>query len=82
MVGDQGVTTATYRVTDGDERFDEDGIVNGEVRDPAGPAVLAAATAGLPNTGLRHNTMPLIVTVSIAVCGLLAARRAYGGTRK
>lgn len=45
VVGGQTVTTATYALTDGGP-YDEDGIANGTIVDPAGPAVLELADTG------------------------------------
>ncbi len=38
QVGSTNVTTASYQITDGGP-LDQDGQVNGEIKDPAGPAV-------------------------------------------
>lgn len=44
-IGGQSALKVEYTVVDGDE-LDEDGLVNGEIVDPSGPAVLAASTPG------------------------------------
>ena len=48
-IGGQQVTKVTYNVTDG-SALDLDGIVNGIIVDPAGPA---RQVVGSPNTGVR-----------------------------
>lgn len=57
-VGTQTVTTLSYSVTDGGP-LDADGSANGTIVDPAGPAVLGAATA--PNTGMKPVNKLLVI---------------------
>ncbi len=47
-IGGQAALKAVYQVTDGSS-LDDDGAIDGNISDPAGPAVLAL---GVPNTGL------------------------------
>lgn len=64
-VGSQAVTTLTYQVTDGGA-LDADKTVNGTIVDPAGPAILTAATA--PNTGLvRQSIYPALAALVIGI---------------
>lgn len=64
-VGSQTVTTLTYQVTDGGA-LDADKVVNGAIVDPAGPAILTAATA--PNTGLvRESIYPALAALLIGI---------------
>lgn len=39
------VTTASYTVTDGDPLTDEDGVADGIINDPAGPAVAVVVSS-------------------------------------
>ena len=80
------VTTATYTVTDGDPQTDADGVVNGTIVDPAGPAILAdttttpaddpEATPGVPDTGIGSilssplTTMVALVMTTAALVGI------------
>jgi len=43
-VGSDTVTTVSFTVTDGDPQTDEDGLVNGVIDDPSGPAIVDAST--------------------------------------
>ncbi len=45
-VGGTPVTTVSFTVTDGDARTDEDGILNGEISDPSGPAIVTGGGGG------------------------------------
>ena len=57
-IGGTDITTASYLLTDGGE-YDEDGIENGTIVDPAGPSfVLGASNPAAPDTGFssRPNT--------------------------
>jgi len=47
-VGGSTVTTVTFTITDGDPITDEDGIADGVINDPSGPAV---AVDDLADTG-------------------------------
>lgn len=62
VVGGKTVTTLSYSVQDGGT-LDADGAANGTIVDPAGPAVLAAATA--PSTGVASANLwlPAISTI-------------------
>ena len=40
------MTTASFTVTDGDPRTDEDGIADGIINDPSGPAITIASGEG------------------------------------
>ena len=68
VVGSSSVTTATYTVTDGGP-LDEDGVVNGIIIDPSGPAVLAQGN--LAETGVEVYTSfiagGLILTLSLGL---------------
>ncbi len=62
VVGGNTVTTVAYSIVDGGA-YDGDGLVNGQILDPAGPSLLAEATtttggaAGAPNTGLQSTSI-------------------------
>jgi len=47
-IGGQSALKVVYQVTDGSS-LDDDGAADGNITDPAGPAVLVV---GVPNTGL------------------------------
>jgi len=70
VVGARTVTTLSYAITDGGP-LDEDGAVNGAIVDPAGPAVLAAATPGAPSTGIRSANGFLPAAAGILGAGLI-----------
>jgi len=46
VVGSSTVTTVTFTVTDGDPLTDEDGLVNGVINDPSGPAIPIVVNSG------------------------------------
>lgn len=49
------VTTVSFTVTDGDPRTDEDGIVDGFINDPSGPAVaISSSTSSSKKGGSRR----------------------------
>ncbi len=54
-VGD--VTTTSFTVTDGDPATDEDGIADGFINDPSGPATVIASSSGSGSRGgsVRHT---------------------------
>lgn len=57
------VLVVSYDVTDGG-LLDADGVVNGIVVDPAGPGVLvASASVGAPNTGLKPKDTTIFMAV-------------------
>lgn len=60
------VLVATYDVTDGGP-LDDDGLVNGEIIDPAGPA---AAVVAAPNTGAK--AAPLSIHIIAGLMGIAA----------
>ena len=66
-IGGQSVMEVSYNVTDG-SGLDEDGTVNGQIVDPAGPAlrVVPGATSSLTDTGIN------VLIVSAASAALLA----------
>ena len=58
-VGSTLVTTATFTITDGDPRTDEDGIANGVIDDPSGPGIIVpTVNAG----GGAPKNYPILVT--------------------
>jgi hypothetical protein len=61
----QQATKITYDITDGGP-LDADGVANGVIVDPAGPAVLGASVTA-PNTGL--NARPLLPLYGAALLG-------------
>lgn len=65
-IGGQPALKIVYAITDGGS-MDEDGIANGTIVDPVGPAVLDAVTA--PNTGLRNKS--LLLAQLTAISGIL-----------
>ena len=59
-IANQSVLTASYTITDGSS-LDTDGLVNGIIVDPAGPALASTTTnstntPGAPNTGVGSST--------------------------
>jgi hypothetical protein len=56
MIAGQKVVKISYDIVDGGP-LDEDGLVNGTIIDPSGPAVLGS-TLGIPNTGLEAQSIP------------------------
>jgi hypothetical protein len=68
-VGSTQVTTLTYTVTDGGD-LDDDGLVNGVIVDPAGPAVLAVTS---PDTGIESLNVLATVSPILVGTGLLVA---------
>lgn len=89
-IGGQPALKITYEITDGGG-LDEDGLADGTITDPAGPAVLSASitapgdgdsSAGAPNTGLATNAasahyLAAIFGVSLIFYGVLAIVRTY-----
>lgn len=70
-IGGQPVLLVQYQATDGGA-LDDDGIANGTIVDPAGPAVLASTTtttssnSSAPNTGLEQkNTVIFVFALGI-----------------
>ncbi len=74
-VNGQSVTTATYTVLDGGSN-DDDGVANGIIIDPAGPAVLdaqsAAANSNLDNTGIGSLWSTVAGLSLVVAAGFLA----------
>lgn len=73
-VGGQSVLVVSYQVTDGGI-LDADGLVNGVIVDPAGPATLAITTVsstasvaapGTPNTGLQRVNIHVFTAALVA----------------
>ena len=78
MVGSQTVTTLSYSVTDGGVS-DADGLANGVIVDPAGPAIPQTAAASVsaasaPNTGLPAQNSVLPLTTLAGAALLLTGR--------
>jgi hypothetical protein len=79
IIGGQQATKVTYSITDGGP-LDEDGLVNGTIVDPAGPAL--ATVNNTPDTGYgtpkQHGsviiTMAILATISIST-GLILLYR-------
>ena len=73
-IGGRSVLVVSYQVTDGGA-LDDDGIANGIIVDPAGPAVFspsgssAASSAGAPNTGIQQQNS-ILLYASAAISGL------------
>lgn len=73
----QSALKVQYQITDGGP-LDEDGLADGTITDPAGPAVLYASTTsssssstpGAPNTGLPQQTMSAYYVAVLAGIGL------------
>ena len=53
------VTTVSFTVTDGDSRTDEDGVADGFINDPSGPAVVitspSSSSRSAPSSSRRRN---------------------------
>jgi len=78
-IGGVPTLVVSYQVTDGGA-LDEDGLANGIIVDPAGLAVLGAATptaVGAPKTGYIKDT----TAASFAMLGLLSMG-SYAYTKK
>jgi len=76
-VGETSYTTLTYQVTDGGA-LDADGIANGVIVDPSGPAVLGATTVKAPNTGVRPENplvAPVLTVFGISVLAFYAPKQ-------
>lgn len=76
-IGGRSVLVVSYQVTDGGA-LDDDGLANGVIVDPAGPAVFspsgssASSAAGAPNTGIQEFDYAMYIIMIIAGLGLLA----------
>ena len=77
-IGGQKALKIVYQITDGGS-LDQDGLVNGVIVDPSGPA---QSTVGAPNTGLggavmQHsdNNRNYLVLVTILLVAALGTRR-------
>lgn len=73
---------ASYLVADGGE-LDADGVVDGNITDPIGPAVLSS-TIGAPNTGLEQTNMSksyLAITTGLLIPTYGTIRRRYSSKR-
>lgn len=77
-VGSTQVTTLTYTVTDGGE-LDDDGLVNGVIVDPAGPAVLAVTSpdTGIESVNLLATVSPILVGAGLLVASLQKRRSSH-----
>lgn len=77
IVNGRTVTTASYIVTDGDPITDADGIVNGVIVDPAGPAIEQPNTATgnnlLSNTG--QSIVAQVISSIVMIAAALSLRR-------
>lgn len=72
VIGGQQVLVATYHVTDGGS-LDADGVANGVIVDPVGPALLSI---GAPNTGVGRqdaSIYPLLTSVLLFAAAALVA---------
>lgn len=74
-INGSSVAVATYQITDGGE-LDMDGVVDGNIEDPAGIATQASLTGNLASTG-RSTTLFVIIAVLLTLTSsaLLLARR-------
>lgn len=66
-IGGQQATKITYQIADGGP-LDTDGVVNGTIVDPAGPALPVSA----PNTGLQHQSSVVFYLTAILGFGLIS----------
>lgn len=80
-IGGQSALKIVYQITDGGD-LDEDGLPDGTITDPAGPAVLSASIIipDAPNTGLATYSAAVYYTAaaagaSLIVYGILAFAR-------
>jgi hypothetical protein len=73
-IAGQAALKIEYQITDGGP-LDQDGLADGTIVDPAGPAVLAgsvtAPTPGAPNTGLATQSTALYYIAGAAGIGLV-----------
>ncbi len=77
-IGGQPAVEIAYDIVDGGP-LDDDGLVNGTIVDPSGPAVLGT-TISAPNTGLEQHTLKwslleCILSASLAGLGFRVYRR-------
>ena len=78
-IGGQAALKIVYQITDGGP-LDQDGLADGTIIDPAGPAVLSAAvtaptmptTPGTPDTGLPAASRFIYYLAGLAGLGLLS----------
>ncbi len=81
-IGGEQAVKVVYNITDGGT-FDQDGLANGVIVDPAGPAVLAATTGsgvGAPNTGLKRTSLlPFILSTfgGLLLAGTAIRKRTF-----
>ena len=73
IVGGQRAVKISYDIVDGGA-LDEDGLANGTIVDPSGPAVLSS-TIGAPNTGLPQQSM--VQSLLYGLFGLIAIIGTY-----
>lgn len=76
-IGGRQVLVITYQVTDGGP-LDADGLVNGVIVDPAGPATAVSTVSSIglsaPDTGLQHTSTTLFIGSIIIGVSLLTYR--------
>ncbi|MEO8691848.1 MAG: choice-of-anchor U domain-containing protein [Candidatus Saccharimonas sp.] len=79
-IGGQPVLKVSYQVTDGGA-LDDDGIANGVIVDPAGPAL---KPVGAPNTGYIAQSKPnmaIVISVAATMLALIGAIHLQKKTR-
>jgi hypothetical protein len=78
-IGGQPAVKVVYQITDGSS-LDDDGIADGNIVDPAGMAVLAAATTvSAPNTGIEPQST--IRSIILIATSLMLSLAIYGKSR-
>lgn len=73
-IGGRSVLVVTYQVTDGGP-LDADGVVNGVIVDPAGPATVQVP--GAPNTGVGGVAVGLQLAASLTILTVMLASVLY-----
>lgn len=71
-IAGQPALKIVYQITDGGA-LDEDGLVDGTITDPAGPAVLGTSVtaAGVPDTGLPKQSMATYYAAALVGAGFI-----------
>ena len=83
-INGQPVIKMTYLITDGGE-FDDDGLANGNIIDPAGPALVLSAvdsSPGAPNTGAKRQSPWLTTLFVLAGLGMVTRGMRLSKERK
>jgi hypothetical protein len=72
-INGSSVTVATYQITDGGE-LDMDGVVNGEISDPAGVGKPVSTLSILASTGASSSLLVVVALSSFVIAGTLSLK--------